>query len=205
MSAFAVDILRTTGEHVVIVTVSVVLASAIGVPLGVFCTRNPAAGRIALRIIDIVQTIPSIALLGFLIPVPFIGGIGPRTAIVALVLYSLLPIVRNTFTGIRGVDPTVRDAGIALGLTKRQLLREVELPLALPTIIAGLRIATVIAISVATIAAAVGGGGLGTFIFRGVSMVDTRLILAGAVPAAMLAVIADLALSALERTMNTER
>jgi osmoprotectant transport system permease protein len=204
VSAFAVDILRTTGQHVVIVIVSVVLASAIGVPLGIFCTRNPSAGRIALRIIDIVQTIPSIALLGFLIPVPFIGGIGSRTAIVALVLYSLLPIVRNTFTGIRGVDPTVRDAGIALGLTKRQLLREVELPLALPTIIAGLRIATVIAISVATIAAAVGGGGLGTFIFRGVSMVDTRLILAGAVPAAVLAVIADLALSALERRMKDE-
>ncbi|MGZ7080194.1 MAG: ABC transporter permease, partial [Thermoanaerobaculia bacterium] len=123
------------------------------------------------------------------------------TAIVAIVLYSLLPIVRNTFIGIRGIDPNVRDAGIALGLTQRQLLRDVELPLAMPTIIAGVRIATVLAISVATIAAAVGGGGLGTFIFRGVAMVDTRLILAGAIPAALLAIVADLALSAVERRM----
>ena len=205
MSASLAEILRTTGEHIVIVVISVALAAAIGIPLGIFCTRNPVAGRIALRAVDILQTIPSIALLGFLIPVPLIGGIGPRTAIVALVLYSLLPIVRNTFIGIRGIDPNVRDAGVALGLTQRQLLREVELPLALPTIIAGVRIATVLAIGVATIAAAIGGGGLGTFIFRGVAMVDTRLILAGAVPAAVLAVFADLGLSALERSMSRER
>jgi osmoprotectant transport system permease protein len=204
VSTLFVEIARTTGEHVVIVIVSVALATALGIPLGIFCTRNPPAGRFVLRTIDIIQTIPSLALFGFLIPIPFIGGIGARTAIVALVLYSLLPIVRNTFIGIRGIDPTVRDAGIALGLTPRQLLRQVELPLAMPTIVAGVRIATVLAIGVATIAAAIGGGGLGTFIFRGVAMVDTRLILAGAIPAAALAVVADIVLSAVERRMKAE-
>ena len=155
----------------------------------------------ALRITDAIQTIPSLALFGFLIPVPIIGGIGMRTAIVALILYSLLPIVRNTLTGIRGVDPIVVDAGVAMGLTPHQLLREVELPLAMPTIVAGVRIATVVAIGVATIAAAIGGGGLGTLIFRGVSMVDSRLILAGALPAATLALLADVVLSFVERKL----
>jgi osmoprotectant transport system permease protein len=201
MSPLANDILRTTGEHIVIVAAAVVAAIAIGVPLGIYCTRHERAGRLALRITDAIQTIPSLALFGFLIPVPFIGGIGMRTAIVALILYSLLPIVRNTFIGIRGVDPVVREAGVALGLTPRQLLTGVELPLAMPTIVAGIRIATVIGIGVATIAAAVGGGGLGTFIFRGVAMVDTRLILAGALPAAALALLADLVLSAVERKL----
>jgi osmoprotectant transport system permease protein len=140
-------------------------------------------------------------LFGFLIPVPLIGGIGMRTAIVALILYSLLPVVRNTLTGIRGVDPMVVDAGVAMGLTDRQLLRQVELPLAMPTIVAGIRIATVVGIGVATIAAAIGGGGLGTLIFRGVSMVDTRLILAGALPAAVLALLADVILSFVERKL----
>ena len=195
------EIARVTVDHIVIVLIAVAAAIAIGVPLGVFCTRNVTARRIALRFVDVVQTIPSLALFGFLIPVPFIGGIGARTAIVALILYSLLPIVRNTFTGIRGVDPVVHDAGVALGLTPRQLLIDVELPLALPTIIAGIRIATVTAIGVATIAAAVGGGGLGTFIFRGVAMVDTRLILAGALPAAALAIVADVLLSSVERAL----
>ena len=201
MSPLAHDILRTTGEHIVIVAAAVLAAIAIGVPLGIYCTRHERAGRIALRITDAIQTIPSLALFGFLIPVPFIGGIGMRTAIVALILYSLLPIVRNTFIGIRGVDPVVREAGVALGLTSRQLLTGVELPLAMPTIVAGIRIATVIGIGVATIAAAVGGGGLGTFIFRGVAMVDTRLILAGALPAAALALLADLGLSLVERKL----
>jgi osmoprotectant transport system permease protein len=155
-----------------------------------------------LRIVDAIQTIPSLALFGFLIPVPFIGGIGMRTAIVALILYSLLPIVRNTLTGIRGVDPIVLDAGVAMGLTERQLLREVELPLAMPVIVAGIRIATVIGIGVATIAAAIGGGGLGTLIFRGVAMVDTRMILAGALPAAALALIADALLTLVERKLQ---
>ncbi|HEV7920200.1 MAG TPA: ABC transporter permease [Thermoanaerobaculia bacterium] len=201
MNGLAGEIARMTGEHVLIVLVAVVVAIAIGIPLAIWCTRHAGASRVVLRIIDAIQTIPSLALFGFLIPVPFIGGIGMRTAIVALILYSLLPIVRNTFTGIRGVDPVVRDAGIALGLTPRQLLTQVELPLAMPTIVAGVRIATVVGIAVATIAAAVGGGGLGTFIFRGVAMVDTRLILAGALPAAALALLADVVLSGVERML----
>ena len=206
MNALAAEILRTTGEHVLIVLAAVAAAIVIGIPLAIYCTRHAGAARIALRLIDAIQTVPSLALFGFLIPVPLIGGIGMRTAIVALILYSLLPIVRNTFTGIRGVDPVVRDAGVALGLTPRQLLTQVELPLAMPTIVAGVRIATVVGIGVATIAAAVGGGGLGTFIFRGVAMVDTRLILAGALPAAALALVADAVLSAVERILaNDER
>jgi osmoprotectant transport system permease protein len=195
------EILRTTAEHVVIVAISVTIALAAGVPLGIWCARRAAAARLALRTVDVIQTIPSLAMFGFLIPIPFIGGIGTRTAIVALTLYSLLPIVRNTFVGIRGVDPAVREAGLALGLTPRQLLREIELPLAMPSIVAGVRIAVVAAIGIATIAAAIGGGGLGTFIFRGVAMVDTNLILEGAIPAALLAIAADLALTALERRM----
>jgi len=195
------DILRATGEHIVIVAIAVGIAIIIGVPLGIWCARRARAGRVMLRIVDAIQTIPSLALFGFLIPVPFIGGIGMRTAIVALILYSLLPIVRNTLIGIRGVDPVVLDAGVAMGLTDRQLLREVELPLAMPVIVAGIRIATVIGIGVATIAAAIGGGGLGTLIFRGVAMVDTRLMLAGALPAAALALIADFALTLIERRL----
>ena len=195
------DILRATGQHLLIVSIAVGVSMIIGVPLGVWCARRAAAGRAALRVVDVIQTIPSLALFGFLIPVPFIGGIGARTAIVALILYSLLPIVRNTVTGIRGVDPAVREAGVAMGLTARQLLFDVELPLAMPTIVAGIRIATVIAIGVATIAAAIGGGGLGDLIFRGVAMVNTRLILAGAIPAALLAIVADLLLTGVERRL----
>jgi osmoprotectant transport system permease protein len=146
-----------------------------------------------------VQTIPSLALFGFLIPLPFLGGIGMHTAVVALILYSLLPIVRNTVTGIEGVDPLIREAAMVMGMTDRQRLISVELPLALPSIFAGLRIATVIAIGVATIGAAIGGGGLGTLIFRGVAMVDSTRILAGAVPAALLAILADVGFSAIER------
>lgn len=198
------EIFRTTLEHLWIVGVAVGAAVVIGLPLGIACTRSATLSRIALRAIDVVQTIPSLALFGFLIPVPFIGGIGMRTAIIALILYSLLPVVRNTFTGIRGVDPLVREAGVALGLTPRQLLMQVELPLALPTIVAGIRIATVVGIGVATIAAAIGGGGLGTFIFRGVAMVDTKLILTGAVPAAGLALLADVVLSWFEQRMKNE-
>jgi osmoprotectant transport system permease protein len=182
-----------------IVAIAVVIATIIGVPLGIWCARRARAGGAVLRAVDIIQTVPSLALFGFLIPIPFIGGIGTRTAIVALILYSLLPIVRNTLTGLRGVDPDVREAGTAMGLTPRQLLIEVELPLAMPSIVAGVRIATVIAIGVATIAAAIGGGGLGDLIFRGVAMVDTTLILRGAVPAALLAIAADVVLSAVER------
>lgn len=195
------EILRTTGEHLWIVAVSVISAIVLGIPIGIGCARSVTMSRFALRLIDAIQTIPSLALFGFLIPVPLIGGIGMRTAIVALILYSLLPIVRNTFLGIRGVDPLVRDAGEALGMTSRQLLREVELPLAMPSIVAGIRIATTVAIGLATIAAAIGGGGLGTFIFRGVAMVDTKLILAGALPAAVLALVADGVLGFVERRL----
>jgi len=193
------EIARATGEHLAIVSIAVVVATAVGVPLGIVCVRNRRWGRVVLRVVDVVQTIPSLALFGFLIPLPLIGGIGVRTAIVALILYSLLPIVRNTVTGIEGVDPLIREAATVLGMTDRQRLFSVELPLALPSIFAGLRIATVIAIGVATIGAAVGGGGLGTLIFRGVAMVDSTRILSGAVPAALLALLADLGFGALER------
>lgn len=193
------EILRATGEHIVIVTIAVIFATAAGIPLGIACIRYARTGRIILRIVDVVQTIPSLALFGFLIPLPLVGGIGVRTAIVALILYSLLPIVRTTVTGINGIDPLIREAAVVVGMTDRQRLLSVELPLAIPSIFGGLRIATVIAIGVATIAAAIGGGGLGTLIFRGVAMVDSRLILAGALPAALLALAADLVFAALER------
>ncbi len=194
-------ILAATAQHLFIVSIAVGAAIVIGVPLGIWCTRRARAGRVAMRIVDIIQTIPSLALFGFLIPIPFIGGIGTRTAIVALILYSLLPIVRNTVTGIRGVDANTREAGVAMGFTQRQLLFELELPLAMPTIVAGIRIATVVAIGVATIAAAIGGGGLGDLIFRGVAMVDTRLILQGAIPAALLAIGADVILTLVENRL----
>jgi osmoprotectant transport system permease protein len=193
------EVLRATGEHLLIVTIAVVAAAAIGIPTGVACVRHPRAGRVVLRVIDVIQTIPSLALFGLLIPLPLLGGIGIRTAIVALILYSLLPVVRNTMTGILGIDPLIREAAIVLGMTNRQRLTGVELPLALPSIFGGLRIATVLAIGVATIAAAIGGGGLGTLIFRGVAMVDSRRILAGALPAAGLALIADVLFGWLER------
>ena len=193
------EILRATAEHVLIVLAAIVTATVIGIPAGVACVRHPRVGRVVLRVVDVIQTIPSLALFGLLIPLPLLGGIGIRTAIVALILYSLLPIVRNTVTGIAGIDPLIREAAMVMGMTDRQRLIGVELPLALPSIFGGLRMATVLAIGVATIAAAIGGGGLGTLIFRGVAMVDTRRILAGALPAAALALIADLLFGALER------
>lgn len=199
------NLLQLTGEHLLIVVVAVSIAIAAGVPLGTLAHRRRNAGGIALRITDAVQTIPSLAMFGFLIPLPFIGGIGVRPAIVALVLYSLLPIVRSTLVGLQRVDPHVTEAATAMGMTGRQLLWSVELPLATPTIVAGIRIAVVTAIGVATIAAAVGGGGLGTLIFRGVAMVDTRLILSGALPAALLALVADLVLTHVERHFARRR
>jgi len=196
------EVLLLTLEHLKLVAVSIVIAVAIGLPLGVVMTRRPGLSRPILAIANIVQTVPSLALFGFLIPLPFIGGIGARTAIVALVLYSLLPIIRNTFTGISGVDPAIREAGRAMGMTDSQLLWKVEFPLALGVIFAGIRVATVIGVGVATIAAAVGAGGLGMFIFRGVSMVDSRLILAGAIPAAALALAADIGLGAIQKRFS---
>jgi osmoprotectant transport system permease protein len=199
------ELFAITLQHLMLVAVAVTAAIAVGVPLGIYCARHRRAGAVLLRVTDVIQTIPSLALFGFLIPLPFIGGIGAKTAIIALVLYSLLPIVRNTTTGIIGVDPVVREAGIALGLTPRQLLTQVELPLATPLILGGIRIATVVCIGLATIAAFVGGGGLGELILRGVAMVDTRLILAGALPAALLALIAEFGISAVERTLARRR
>ena len=199
------EILTETIHHVVLVGVSIAIATAIGVPLGVWLTRRPGWSRIVLGVASVAQTIPSLALFGFLIPAPWIGGIGMRTALVALTVYGLLPVLRNTVTGIAGVDPAIREAGRGMGMTDAQLLWRVELPLAASVIIAGVRVATVICIGVATIAAAIGAGGLGVFIFRGVAMVDNRMILAGALPAAVLAVGADLALGAVERRVRAPR
>ena len=179
-----------------------VAVTAIGVPAGVAMTRKPSWSSPVMTFANIVQTIPSLALFGFLIPIPILGGIGATTAIVALVLYSLLPIIRGTFTGISGVDPAIREAGRGMGMTDTQLLMQVELPLALPVIFAGIRVAAVVGVGVATIAAAIGAGGLGMFIFRGVSMIDSRLILAGAIPAALLALGADWGLGALEKSFR---
>lgn len=196
------EVFQLTLEHLVLVGVSILIAAGIGFPLGILMTRKPGMSRPVLMFANIVQTLPSLALFGFLIPVPYIGGIGARTAIVALVLYSLLPIIRNTFTGISGVDPAIREAGRGMGMTDAQLLWKVEIPLALGVIFSGIRVATVLCVGVGTIAAAIGAGGLGMFIFRGVSMVDSRLILAGAIPAAALALFADFGLGALEKRFS---
>ena len=178
------------------------LAILAGVPLGVLLARRPGVRSWILGISSVLQTIPSLALFGFLIPIPLIGGIGKQTVIVALVLYAILPILRNTFVGILGVDAAVCDSAIAMGMTEGQLLRQVQLPLAARTIIAGIRVATVTTIGTATIAAAIGGGGLGVFIFRGVASVDTAQILAGAIPAAVIALLADGGLGWLERKVS---
>jgi osmoprotectant transport system permease protein len=178
------------------------IAIAVAVPLGMFIVQRPALRTIALGIASILQTIPSLALFGFLIPIPFIGGIGAQTAIVALVLYALLPILRNTYVGLTNIDPAVLQAAEAMGMTESQILWRVRLPLALSVILAGIRTATIITIGVATIAAAIGAGGLGTFIFRGVAMVSDAVILAGAIPAAALAILADGLLALLERRLK---
>lgn len=196
------DILQLTAEHFVLVLTSMAIALAIGIPLGILLTRRAGLRAWLLGFANIMQTVPSLALFGFLIPIPVIGGIGKRTAIVALVLYALLPVLRNTLAGILGVDQAVRESAIAMGMTDRQLLWQVELPLAAPVILAGVRIATVATIGTATIAAAIGGGGLGVFIFRGIASVDTTEILAGAVPAALLALISDGGLGWIEKRFS---
>jgi osmoprotectant transport system permease protein len=201
-SALARDILDLTLEHLFLVSLSMAIAAALAIPAGILLTRRTFLQRWVLGFANIMQTVPSLALFGFLIPLPFLGGIGKHTAIVALVLYALLPILRNTLTGILSVDPAVRESAIAMGMTRRQLLWEVELPLAARTILAGLRIATVTTIGTATIAAAIGGGGLGVFIFRGLASVDTTLLLAGAVPAALIAVAADRGLEWVEHKLS---
>ena len=189
-------------EHLWLVLISVVVASALAIPGGVLLTRRPGLRRGLLSLANIVQTVPSLALFGFLLPIPFIGGIGPHTAIIALCLYALLPILRNTVVGIAGVDPVVREAALAMGMTPSQILRQVELPLAVPSVLAGLRISTVTTIGTATIAAAIGAGGLGVFIFQGIASVDTVMMLAGAIPAALMAIAADEGLEWIERKLS---
>jgi osmoprotectant transport system permease protein len=201
-SWLARDILDLTLEHVLLVSLSMAIATALAIPAGILLTRRPFLQQWLLGFANIMQTVPSLALFGFLISLPVLGGIGTHTAIVALVLYALLPILRNTLTGILNVDPAVRESAIAMGMTGRQLLWEVELPLATRTILAGLRIATVTTIGTATIAAAIGGGGLGVFIFRGLASVDTTLLLAGAVPAAVIALAADRGLGWIEDKLS---
>ncbi len=195
------EVLQLTLEHLALVAVAMAFAVLLGVPLGIALTRRRVLRQWILGAANVIQTVPSLAVFGFLIPVPFIGGIGARTAIVALTLYALLPILRNTYVGISGVDRAVVEAARGMGMTGHQMLWQVEIPLSLGVILAGIRVATVICVGVATIAAAIGAGGLGTYIFRGVAMVDNHVILAGAIPAAVLAVLADLTLGWAERRL----
>ena len=196
------EVLELTGEHLWLVGASIVLAVLIGIPLGILITRWPVLKRPVLGGANIIQTIPSLALFGFLLPAPWIGARADRLAILALTLYALLPLIRNTYTGIKGVDRAVVEAGRGMGMTDRQLLWQVELPLALGVIIAGVRVAAVISIGLATIAAAIGAGGLGEYIFRGLAMVNNQVILAGAIPAAALAILADVSLGWLEKRLS---
>ena len=196
------EIADLTVEHLVLVCLSMAIAIALALPAGILLTRRATLQRWMIGFANVMQTVPSLALFGFLIPLPFIGGIGKHTPIVDLVLHALLPVLRNTLTGILGVDPAVRESAIAMGMTGRQLLWEVELPLAARTILAGVRVATVTTIGTATIAAAIGGGGLGVFIFRGLASVDSTLILAGAVPAALIALLADGGLGWVEKKLS---
>ncbi len=197
-----VELLARTIEHLGLVGISTGIAIAVGVPAGIAIARSPRWRGPVLAVANVFQTIPSLALFGFLIPLPILGGIGARSAIVALVVYALLPIIRNTFTGIDGIDPSIREAAHGLGMTRTQMLRIVELPLALPVILAGVRVATVIGVGIATIAAAIGAGGLGVFIFQGVARVDHATILGGAIPAALMALLLDGALHLLERKLD---
>jgi osmoprotectant transport system permease protein len=192
-------------EHLWMVGLSTLFAIAIGIPLGILITRKPRLQKPVIASANIIQTIPSLALFGFLLPAPWIGDRAGRLAILALTLYALLPLIRNTYTGIKGIDPAIVQAARGMGLTDRQLLFKVELPLAASVILAGIRIAVVISVGLATIAAAIGAGGLGELIFRGLAMVNNGVILAGAVPAAIIALIADGVLGHLERRLSPPR
>ena len=196
------EVLELTLEHLWMVIASTSLAVLIGIPLGILVSRRPAWNKPVLGSANVIQTIPSLALFGFLLPVPWIGTRSERLAILALTLYALLPLIRNTYTGIKGVDPAIVEAGRGMGMTDRQLLFRVQLPLALSVIIAGVRVATVISVGLATIAAAIGAGGLGEYIFRGLAMVNNQLILVGAIPAAALALLADITLGWVERRLS---
>jgi osmoprotectant transport system permease protein len=197
------QVIELTLEHIQLAGTATLIAACVGIPLGILITRIPSLSKVIIGGANIIQTIPSLALFGFLIPAPWIGERASRLAILALALYCLLPLIRNTYAGIRGVDPAVVEAGRAMGLTDRQLLFQVELPLASGVIVAGVRLAVVLSIGLATIAAAIGAGGLGEFIFRGLAMVSNQVILAGAIPAALLALAADFLLGQLERRLNS--
>jgi osmoprotectant transport system permease protein len=199
------EVLELTLEHLWLVGISTLLAVLIGIPLGILITRRPLLNRPIIGTANIIQTIPSLALFGFLLPAPWIGERADRLAILALTLYALLPLIRNTHAGIKGVDRAIIEAARAMGMTDGQLLWQVELPLALGVIIAGVRVATVISVGLATIAAAIGAGGLGEYIFRGLAMVNNSVILAGAVPAAFLALLADFTLGWLERRLTSHQ
>jgi osmoprotectant transport system permease protein len=199
------ELLMLLGQHIVLVLLSTTVAVAIGVPLGIFAARRPRLATPLVGFANIVQTIPSLAMFGFLLPVPLLGGVGARAAIVVLILYGLLPILRTTIAGLKSVDAAVLEAGRAMGMTERQVLRQIELPLALPSVVAGVRVAAVVGVGSATIAAAIGAGGLGEYIYRGLSMVDSTVILAGAIPAALLAIAVDGGLFWLERRLARRR
>ncbi len=205
LNQYLSEILLRSGEHLVLVAIAMTIAISVGIPLGILITRQAKLSQPILNIANAIQTIPSLAIFGFLISVPLIGGIGPTPAIVALTLYALLPLIRNTYIGITNVDPAIREAGKGMGMTDRQLLFQVEIPLAFGVILAGVRVATVISVGIATIAAAIGGGGLGVFIFRGISTVNNQLILAGAIPAAFIALAADFILGWLEKQLTQQR
>ncbi len=199
------EFLALLAQHVTLVAASTAVAVAAGVPLGIFAARRPRLSAPIVGLANVVQTIPSLAMFGFLLPVPLIGGVGARAAIVVLILYGLLPIVRSTITGLTGIDASIREAGVAMGMTPGELLRLVELPLALPSIAGGVRVAAVVGVGSATIAAAIGAGGLGEYIYRGLSMVDSAVILAGAIPAALLALLVDGSLLWVERQLSARR
>jgi len=196
------EIATLTLEHLWLTGAAMLFAAAIAVPAGIWLTRAPRWAKPVIGFTNILQTIPSLAMFGFLLPLPWLGERAARIAIVALTAYALLPILRNTYAGIQGIDRSIIEVACALGLTDAQRLFKVELPLAAPFILAGLRTATVTCIGIATIAAAVGAGGLGELIFRGVASVDNRLVLAGAIPAALLALVADAALGLLEQVFK---
>ncbi|MGH9430384.1 MAG: ABC transporter permease [Terriglobia bacterium] len=196
------EVIELTLEHLWMVGISTLLAVVIGIPLGILMTRRPVFKKPVLGSANLMQTVPSLALFGLLLPIPFLGDRADRLAILALTLYALLPIIQNTYSGITNVDPAVVEAGRGMGMTDRQLLTRVQLPLALSVIVAGVRVATVISVGVATIAAAIGAGGLGEYIFRGLAMVNNQLILAGAIPAALLALLADFGIGLIERALR---
>ena len=202
LTRYGAEIIQRTTQHLILVGTAMSLATLIGVPLGIILTRKPKLSQLILGSANMIQTIPSLALFGFLIPIPLLGGIGDRAAIVAMTLYSLLPIISNTVVGITQIDPAIKEAGKGMGMTDQQLLLKVEIPLAFSVILTGIRVATVLAIGLGTIAAAIGAGGLGVLIFRGLATVNNQLLLAGAVPAALIALLADFGLGKLEKTIN---